>query len=551
MKQLFFKLRVIRPAFFYIVALTVAASQAVAGQPEQGSGPGSARQALENAEELPGSKTAEAHQDSKDTEPVKLDLKTTVQYALQWNREVAIIGYYPLIAQEELQAANSVYDITLFSTGGIIRDDRPTQTILDTGSEEIDALIEDRWVAQVGLKKHFSTGGMISIYQEVDFLDSNSELVTPNPQNTSRLRTQLRQPLLKNIGDPENSAKIETANVNISVSSEEERQQLINIIYNVINSYWQVHLERSLFDLNKEHLQMAKNILCREESRFAQGLSKQLDVDRAISAIKNRHSRLLRNENRLQTEVNQLKLLLNLPQLPPGSSPLDVIPIETPVVDLPVVSLEESLADGLKNRPEIKLSRNKLKIAEINKKLADRLYLPTLDARLDYTLSSLGTSERQALESVYNNSREGWSAWLDFEYPIGNKGAQAEYRKSQLEYRQAQDKLLHAQEVVQKEIRSYLQDVTLSNQQIEVTLEAQQAAKRVLKSELARYEIDRITNKDLLQAQEILAVAKREHLRSLIYYNLKLAQLNRAKGSLFEMVSLHPIHTQAKNYTHN
>ena len=119
---------------------------------------------------------------------LELDLKTAIRYALRRNREIAIARYQPDIAQEDVKVAESVYDFNVFSTGGLTRGNRPTQSLLDTGSEEIDELAENRWLIQAGVKRHIETGGTLSLYQELDYLDSNSEFVEPNPQNTSRLR---------------------------------------------------------------------------------------------------------------------------------------------------------------------------------------------------------------------------------------------------------------------------------------------------------------------------------------------------------------------------
>jgi outer membrane protein TolC len=467
---------------------------------------------------------------------LELDLKTAIRYALRRNREIAIARYQPDIAQEDVKVAESVYDFNVFSTGGLTRGNRPTQSLLDTGSEEIDELAENRWLIQAGVKKHIETGGTLSLYQELDYLDSNSEFVEPNPQNTSRLRVELQQPLLQNIGDQENKAATETAQMNVVTARESTRRQINQITYNIVNAYRQLQLERKLYDLQKTNLQMAKDIYKIEQERFRLGISKDIDVNRAQSAIENRRIRLLRSFNRLQTVVYQLRLLLNFPQPSPGK----IIPTESSTVTLPDFAISDLIEEAFLKRPEIKIAENGLASAEINMRLYGHLKLPELNARGDFNLNSLAEDAEDAFKEVYSDSGEGWSVWLDFNYPLGNNGAKAKYTKASLEYRQAREEVLHTKDVVQQEIQSVVQDVEISHRQIAAALAAQQAAVKVLKGEMANYELTRTTNKDLLQAQNLLAAAQREHLRAVTHFNLKLAQLDQAKGTLLESLTGEP-----------
>ncbi len=466
----------------------------------------------------------------------KMDLEAAIQYALRWNRQITIAEYQPDMAKEDVAVVNSEYDISVFSTGGLTKENRPTQSLLDTGSVEISELIEERWLVQVGLKKRISTGGTISLYQELDFLDSNSEFPEPNPQTTSRLRVELKQPLLKNIGDIKHKSAAETALVNVETARESVRLQISDIIYSVVTSYRQLQLEVTLYNLHKKNLRLAEDILNREQERLNLGISKPMDVDRTLSAIENRKSRLLRSLNRMQAAVNQLLLLLNSPDHTANDQGITIIPTDLSVMSLPVLTTELLVQDALMYRPEIKIANNRLASAATDMKLYNHMQLPELNLRADYTRNSLDTSEKDALKGVYNDSDPSYSVWLDFQYPLGNNGADAEYRKAHLAFLQAREEVKYTKDIVLQEIRSITQEIELSHQQIAASFKAQQAAARVLEGELANYELNRTNNKDLLQAQDLLAAAEGENYRAVADFNLKLAQLNRVKGTLLKSV---------------
>jgi len=465
---------------------------------------------------------------------IELDLATVIRAAIQLNRDIDIARFDPEIAQEGVKKVDSLYDLTTFSKAGITRTDRPTQTILDTGSEELDKLLEDRWLVQVGVKKQVSTGGSISIYQELDYLDSNSEFVEPNPQKTSRLRVGIEQPLLKNIGDQENKAAKETALTNVATAKEQVQITMTDIVYKVTVLYWQLQLGTRLNEIHSRNLNLAKDIWQQEQERMSIGISKQIDVDRAVSAIETRRSRLIRSINEKKLAFHQLRFIVNAPTLFAQGKEIETIPTEEPVTASLNFTVTSLLDEALKKRPEVKIAKHQLETAEVNKKLYYRLQLPQLNARADYTLNSLADDAGNAVSKVYEFKNDGWAVWLDFEYPLGSNGPEAQYRQAELTYRQAQRKVAHARDAIIQEINSTAEEVASSYQQLEAAKTAKDAADRLLQSEMANYEISRTTNKDLLQAQDVSTLATVEYYNALSYYNMKLAQLNRARGTTLD-----------------
>lgn len=469
--------------------------------------------------------------------PLKLDLPSAVRFALNKNRQLAVYRHQPDIAKEALASAESVYDYRAFGRSGITRNNRPTISVLDTGSQLLDELEEDRWLVQAGMKKQTRLGAQISLYQEIDYLDSNSELVIPNPQNTSRLKAELRQPLLKNFGDLENRTMIEKAQLDILTAQENMRLMAANIAFDVIEAYWQLELEHSLYELHQGNMAKAEEILEKEKAKLSLGLSSALDVERAVSAIEARRSRLLNSKNRMQSASSQLHLLLSIPYQPGRGVQYSILPVQQPGTSLPEhLEITSMLAASMQHRPEIRIADNKLQAAGKKMKLAEHLQLPELNVSLSYAMNSLGEHASDAFGDAYGSEHDSWSAWLDFEYPLGNSGAEADFRKAIIEYRQAQDELLLTKDVIRQEVHAFMQDLELTYLQIGATGSAQKAAEKVLKSELANYELTRSTSKDLLTAQDQLAMAELQYYATITEFNLKIAKLSKAKGTLLRDV---------------
>lgn len=464
-------------------------------------------------------------------EAYALSLYEAVALALKRNKKIQVASFRPPQAVEDLKAARSVYDPVVFSGGNLQRVKRPIQSVLDTGSILEDKLIEDRWYLQVGVKKAFLTGGTVAIAQENDRLDSNSLLVVPNPQVPGRMVVEVNQPLLKGVFDKPNRAAIKIAKLNVGISQEEFRQVAMDVVAEVIRAYWQLFLERQVVDINRKNLNWAEEVYRREKVRMQRGLSKQLDVDRALAAMELRRGDLMRAQTRVQIVTEQLKLLLDLSGLLPATA-REIIPVDRPDLRPVQVNREEAVATALQQRPEVERAQKAVEVGEVRRDLASHNRLPKLNAKFRFTRYGLGGNLGNSLDSVYSENNNSWLAGVELEYPLGNRGPEAEYRKRLMEYKQAAADLKRIKDQVVNEVEVALQELELARKELGTTRQAQEAAARVVQSENALFELGQRTNEELLRAQDLLAVAAREHVRAMANYTISLASLARARGTL-------------------
>jgi outer membrane protein TolC len=97
---------------------------------------------------------------------------------------------------------------------------------------------------------------------------------------------------------------------------------------------------------------------------------------------------------------------------------------------------------------------------------------------------------------------------------------------------------------IKREVKEALSAIKLAHDEIESTLEATEAAAKVVEGETARFELAQVTNAELLRAQDLLAGAKRRNIRAIVDYNVALAQLARAQGVLGHGFSIKSIKKQ-------
>lgn len=456
-------------------------------------------------------------------------LSEAVGQALRQNQKILVSSYNPPKAEQDLKGANAVYDPSVFSTANLGHNRRPIQSLLDTGSLYQDVLTENKWSTRTGAKKLTPTGATLAVYQELNRLGSDSSLVVPNPQTASTIVVEASQPLLQGFWDKTNRAAIAIARLNVEMSNEDFRQTVMDVVTEVSKGYWQLTMEHENAVIAGRALEMAEELLRREKTRLDRGISSSLDTDRALTAVEMRRADHLRAQTRVKMISDQLKLLLGTPEASP-----EIIPTSKPHLKPSPVDLSKSLEMAVQNRPELELAQKNLKVSETRKDLAQHNRLPKLNAVLRLTRNGIGVVPGSSLDMLYTDNYNSFLGGLEFEYPLGHRGAQAEYKKRTLEYDQSFQELKRVGDQVVNEVGLVIRELNLAQKEIPVTLQAKEAAERVKDSENVRFELGQKTNEELLRAQDLWAAASREYVRAVINYNISLVTLGRAQGTLLK-----------------
>ena len=464
---------------------------------------------------------------------VPMTLAEAIRLALVNNQDIQTTGFDPLLAETDLVKATAVYDPSVFLNNNFGRTDRPIQSTLDTGAIQKGAFIEDTYGMQGGLKQHVASGGTFSIYQEANFLNTNSKLVVPDPQWATRFNVELAQPLLKGFGDYMNRGAIRVANLNEKVSLQDFRQKVMEVTSKIVAAYWQLSFDREAARIARRSLEQAQEVLRREQTRKGRGLANEMDTARALSAVGSRQADVIRAENRARNDSDNLKRLLHAPEFPlDGDATL--IPADKPRFFVLDVDRAGAMSRALARRPEIDRARSAIAINQVRIDVADRERLPKLDAALKYTMNSLAPEFHDSLRDQNPGQRISWSAGVEFELPIGNRATIADYRRRIIEYEQSLRDANTLVDQVLGEVSAAVRAVLQGRDEIESTLQAKTAADQLVRAEFARFELGGVSNDELLRSQDTQAAAERDYLMALLNFNLSLTELARSTGTLME-----------------
>jgi outer membrane protein TolC len=225
---------------------------------------------------------------------------------------------------------------------------------------------------------------------------------------------------------------------------------------------------------------------------------------------------------------------MNDPEIPLGAG-IEIIPDDLPQLSRIVVDSLAEVQAALENRPEIKEQELGIANAKVAVGQAKNLELPRLDLTLQTTFDGLSGTADRAVDELSRRKFVSYFIGVEFEVPIGNRGARAAHRRAQLQYAQGEASLKALFEEVIRDVHLAIRELNTSYDQIGPSFESAEARVREVESTVARAERkDLATLNSELSARSSLAAERRAMLNAMVNYNVAIIELERAKGTLLQ-----------------
>jgi outer membrane protein TolC len=144
----------------------------------------------------------------------------------------------------------------------------------------------------------------------------------------------------------------------------------------------------------------------------------------------------------------------------------------------------------------------------------------------------LGSSE--AFSQIFGADFTTWQILGVFSFPIFNRTAKGEYVKARAEFDRSVITLKKTQDDVALDVRSAIREIKNSLRAIDAAHVSVELAKEVVINEQERLNVGIGTTREVLEAQRDLIDAGVREITAIANYNIALAELERAKGTLLE-----------------
>ncbi|HXW93037.1 MAG TPA: TolC family protein [Terriglobales bacterium] len=410
----------------------------------------------------------------------------------------------------------------------------------------------------------------------------NSRITTNGPFNNysplinTAFQARLTQHLLQGLGVLPNSRFIRIAKNNREISDVAFRLQTTTTVDQIENMYWDLVFAYENARVQKEALAFAQKTLSDAQKQVQIGSLAPIEVVRAQSTVAADQQNLIAAQNNLQLQELLMKNALSRNLHDPVLADAEVIPTSTMQLpeQEPVVPTEDLVNDALGHRPELAQSRIDLSNREINNKAVRNAQLPTLDAFAYYGGSGLGGAQNPAnlcsnqspqirdlgfcsgpnpdvngeilvpstttrsystaLNDLVTSTAPDKGVGLTLNIPIGNRNAQANQVRAELEYRQAQMRLQQIENQIRIEVRNAQFVVAQNRAAVDSARAAVELGRQSLEAEQKKLNLGASTGTLVLQNESALATAESTLVSALANYEKSRLELDRATGVLLD-----------------
>ncbi|HOW44575.1 MAG TPA: TolC family protein [Candidatus Aminicenantes bacterium] len=473
--------------------------------------------------------------------PVKsLSLEEVINQALKNNLDLQIEMANPEIAKALLRKSRAVFIPSVGFSFRKTSQTTPNASIV-TG---VDVEKPESVSYGFSLKQQLPIGGSLDVALQNSRYSTNSLDVYINPRYFSQLQFTLSQPLLKNFGLTATRRSIILARHNQDKSLATLRQQVIDLIYQTEEAYWNLVYSHQNLEVKEKSLQLAKDLLKQNETQVRVGVSAPMDILTAQAEVAAREGEVLQARSQIQAYEENLRRILNTSQ-----APETIVPADQPLFRPRQADFNEFLEKALAKRPDIEQVRLDLKSRNIDVRYYRNQTLPDLQLTASYYTQGLsgmplkngipipgvvGGGMSDALRDALKRLYENYSLGLQLSVPVVNASARADLAQARLNLEQSLLTLKKTESTVYSEVKQIIMDLETNAKLVEATRISRELAEQKLAAEQKKLAVGLSTNYQVLQYQRDFANARIAELKSLIDYSLSLSRVGKVLGTTLD-----------------
>jgi outer membrane protein TolC len=485
--------------------------------------------------------------------PVLMSLQEIIHRAMANNMEIRVASFDTAVDQTRVMEAEANFDPTLFSDINEQRIDKITAGTeaaspaanINPNTNNASAAFprniiarydeEQLFTSDLGIRENLPAGGKAEFKQEVDNSWFNPARALLRSWYETDLTFTLTQPLLQNFGVEVNRARITVAQNNQRVSLMDFRKTVEDTVLKIEQTYWQlVQAQRDVQTTKKllKETDDLQNVLLR---RLGNDVT-LVQVEQVVAAHSDRQVQLIQQQTLVEQLSDQLKQLMNDPEFPVSSSPI-VTAVDDGSEAAMHFNLDDQIETAMENRYELGQQQARIDSAEISVLVAKNNLLPSLNAQLQATVDGLGKDIGTAWGKEGDFNHWGYQAGLQFEFPLGDRAAQAIWQRALLQRMQAIASYAGLVNQIAFDVKTAARQVDATWARLSRAREARLHYEKLLEKLKTQVDagnqqltFDFIIN--VVQDQQALAQAEQTEHLALNDYNFAIATLEKNKGTI-------------------
>ena len=480
---------------------------------------------------------------------VSLTLEDAIVRALKNNLNVAAEVISPGLASANVSLAKQMYTPT-FQVD--LSGNRYEQA--STGPfQASETYINRATSTSASIAQKIPFGGTLQASLSYDYSKSNQLFQSFNPSYQSRLNLSLAQPLLKNFGWTVSRREIIVAQHSFEISRSQFKTVLIDTVYSVEAAYWNLVYSIENLKTLQQALQSGRDLLNKTKKEVEVGQKAPIEVLNAEATVARREADILQAEAQVKRGQDQLRTLLNL-GVDAAGKVQNLLPADKPDFKPFTITFDEAFTKAMARRPDLETVKSTIDTKMVNFRYARNQRLPQLDLQLVKTSPGLSGQQfiydpdnpflppvpgdpggaRQAFRDVFKFLYNNWTAGVTLTIPFGDVVGRAGYAYAKLDLQQAQARLKSQEQAVFLEVSDAVRTLETAAKSVEAYRIARELAERQLDAEMKKLNVGLSTNYFVLTYQDALASARSLEIKSLVDYNIAVANIARVTGSTLE-----------------
>jgi len=222
------------------------------------------------------------------------------------------------------------------------------------------------------------------------------------------------------------------------------------------------------------------------------GTSAPIDIVQSEATVASRELDIIVAENQVGNAEDVLKGLMGFEN--PDDWKSRIVPMDALGVTTTTVSLDESIAQALQNRPELRQRQIETQISQINLLSAKNGVLPQLDFSLRYGFAGVGGTQTffdpttglpiaslaggwdDPLSQILNHQYNNWGALINFSLPLGNTTARANLAQARFGASSAKQNTALTQQAIISDVRNAVRGLDASSKGISAAMKSRELA---------------------------------------------------------------------------
>ena len=330
-----------------------------------------------------------------------LSLPEALMMALSNNRDIDISRIDQQRAGYNVTAAEGVWDPRVGGVASLQKQVSPVSSSL--GGSTTGAVTNKNGIVDPQITGNLpGLGSSYALDLSSSRTTTNNSFATLNPQYPSALTLSYTQPLLRGFRYDDNRRRIEVAKRNTSLTDEQFRQRVMEVVTRAAQAYWDLTFAQANLAVQVEAVMIAREQDASNRRQQEQGLLAAIDVVAAQRQMATFEQAAYSAQEVLTTNENALKTLILSDRDDPlwSVSLIPTTPIDTAP---PIVPLADAITEALASRPELAQLRISREINQADNKFFKEQTKPQVDAVLLHSNAGLAGTQLAAAPNPFTS----------------------------------------------------------------------------------------------------------------------------------------------------